>query len=59
MILEPIPDHSTPRKCCVCMKDASLMGFNRSKLGGIDRNAKRFLCGDHAQLYAEPVSPSV
>jgi hypothetical protein len=59
MIFEPISEHSTPRKCGVCMRAASLVGFNRAKAGGIDRSAKRFLCEEHSALYAEPISPSV
>lgn len=59
MIFEPISELATPRKCGVCMREASLTGYNRSQSGGIDRSTKRYLCGDHAQLYAEPKGPSV
>lgn len=59
MIFEPISEYSTPRKCCVCMRPASQAGYNRNKLGGIDRSSKRFLCEEHTRLYPEPKSPSV
>lgn len=59
MIFEPIPDHATPRKCGVCMREATLTGYNRSQMGGLDRSSKRFLCEEHSALYAEPISPSI
>lgn len=59
MIFEPISEFATPRKCGVCMREATLTGFNRAKLGGIDRSSKRYLCEEHSALYAEPTSPSV
>lgn len=59
MIFEPISEHATPRKCGVCMRAASVTGFNRAIAGGIDRSTKRYLCEEHSALYREPISPSV
>lgn len=58
MIFEPLSVLGTPRKCCVCMRAASMTGFKRSKLGGIDRSSKQYFCDKHFELYSEPVSPS-
>jgi hypothetical protein len=46
---KPISEHSTPRKCSICLKPASIWNFTANKFGGINKSTKTPRCVEHGE----------
>lgn len=46
--IEPVPDHSTPRSCTVCLAPATHQRFTFAKTREPNRSSREFVCAERA-----------